>query len=57
MPLPKPEKKEDQKQFMSRCLGDDGMKTEFKDIKQRIAVCLTTFRREKGIPEPKNKNA
>lgn len=57
MPLPKPGKKEDQKQFMSRCLGDDGMKTEFKDIKQRIAVCLTTFRREKGIPEPKNKNA
>jgi hypothetical protein len=44
MPIPKPGKKEEQKQFMSRCLGDKKMKEEFGDIKQRIAVCMTSFR-------------
>lgn len=44
MPIPKPEKKEEQKQFMSRCLSDKKMKEEFGDIKQRIAVCMTSFR-------------
>jgi len=44
MPIPKPGKKEEQKQFMSCCLGDKVMKEEFKDINQRIAVCITSFK-------------
>lgn len=44
MPIPKPGKKEEQKEFMSRCIGDKVMRKEFKDIKQRIAVCMTSFR-------------
>jgi hypothetical protein len=44
MPILKPGKKEEQRQFMSRCLSDKVMKKEFKDIKQRIAVCMTSFR-------------
>jgi len=43
MPIPKPGKKEEKKQFMSRCLSDKTMRKEFKDIKQRIAVCMTSF--------------
>lgn len=56
MPIPKPGKKEDQKQFMSRCLGDKTMGEDFKDIKQRIAVCLTTYRDSKGLPKYKKED-
>lgn len=44
MPIPQPAKEEENKDFMSRCLSDKTMKKEFKDIKQRIAVCMTTYR-------------
>jgi hypothetical protein len=44
MPLPKPRKKEDQNEFMARCMSDEIMKKDFKDNKQRVAVCLTQFR-------------
>jgi len=47
MPIPKPGKEEEQKKFMARCLGDKTMKKEYKDIKQRIAVCMTSFRDKK----------
>ena len=29
---------------MSRCMSDDIMKKEYKDNKQRVAVCLTQYR-------------
>ena len=32
---------------MSRCMGDDIMKKEYKDNKQRVAVCLTQYRTRK----------
>ena len=47
MPLPQPEKKEEQKDFMSRCLADKKVREEFKDFKQRVAVCLTTYKDSK----------
>ncbi len=43
MPLPKPRKKEDKNEFISRCMSDDIMEKEYKDNKQRVAVCLTQF--------------
>lgn len=44
MPIPKKKEQELQKDFMNRCVSDDTMKKEFKDIKQRIAVCLTKYK-------------
>jgi len=32
---------------MSRCMGDDVMNTEFKDAKQRAAVCNSQFQQRK----------
>jgi len=45
MPLPTKRKDESRKKFMSRCMGDDMMNTEFKDSKQRAAVCNSQYRR------------
>jgi signal peptide peptidase SppA len=39
MPLPTPRPNEDEDDFMSRCMGDDGMNDEFPDQAQRMAVC------------------
>jgi hypothetical protein len=43
MPLPLKENKEKKSKFMSRCVADSVMRKEYKDIKQRIAVCLTQY--------------
>ena len=51
MPLPKKRKDEKESEFMSRCMSDDIMKEEYKDNKQRVAVCLTqypTIKKSKG---------
>ena len=40
-------KDEKQSEFMSRCMSDDIMKKEYKDNKQRVAVCLTQYRTRK----------
>jgi hypothetical protein len=50
MPVPKPKKGEKEKDFISRCipvLMDEG-----REQKQSIAICYSTWRKEKGIPEP-----
>jgi len=47
MPLPTKQKDESQKEFMSRCMGDDVMNTEFKDGKQRAAVCVSQYQQRK----------
>ena len=41
MPIPSPNKDEDRKSFMSRCMGDDVMNKEYPDVKQRTAVCVS----------------
>lgn len=48
MPLPKKQGEESKSKFMSRCLGDPVMRKEFGDIKQRIAVCLSRYKRKKN---------
>jgi len=45
MPVPKPKKYERKKKFIPRCVSDNIMKKEFKDIKQRLAVCYTKIKR------------
>ena len=41
MPLPKPRKGEMKSDFISRCMSNDTMKSEFYDHEQRVAVCET----------------
>jgi hypothetical protein len=48
MPLPNPRKGQDQNAFMSKCMGDETIKKEFPNQKQRIAVCLSQFKRKKA---------
>jgi len=40
MPIPKRKEKEDRNKFVSRCMGDETMKKEYPDNKQRIAICI-----------------
>jgi hypothetical protein len=43
MPLPQPENGENKSKFISRCMVDLSDKKEFKDNKQRAAVCYSQF--------------
>tara|TARA_R100001530_G_scaffold117555_2_gene84696 strand:- start:516 stop:662 length:147 start_codon:yes stop_codon:yes gene_type:complete len=43
MPLPKPKPNEDRDKFISRCISDPITETEFPDLSQRIAVCVTQY--------------
>ena len=47
MPIPAPRKNENKKNFIARCMGDEVMKKEFSDIKQRYAVCLTQWKNKR----------
>ena len=40
MPLSKPKPNEDKDTFLSRCIRDTTMQTEFPEGKQRFVVCL-----------------
>ena len=44
MPLPSPRNKESRSQFVSRCMADLSGKEEFKNDKQRLAVCYDIFK-------------
>lgn len=45
MPLPSPNNKEKYSDFMNRCMIDLSKKEEFKDNKQRAAVCYSQFKK------------
>lgn len=45
MPLPKPSKKEKEQEFVSRCMADEMMNKDYKDQKQRAAVCYSQYSR------------
>jgi len=58
MPTPKPDEKEGE--YISRCMGDDDMSSEFPEQGQRAAVCYTYWRNysEHGtIKPPKSDNS
>jgi hypothetical protein len=44
MPLPTPKKNQEEESFMQDCMGDPTMNKDFKDQKQRAAVCYRQFR-------------
>ena len=45
MPLPSPKNKEKRGDFVNRCMADLSKKGEFKDEKQRAAVCYDAFKK------------
>jgi len=47
MPLPKPRKNEAKQRFISRCIANPTMKKEYKNKKQRIAVCYSQWKHKK----------
>ena len=49
MPLPTKQPEEEKNAFTSRCMSDDMMKKEFPDSKQRVAVCLSQYKRRKKV--------
>ena len=46
MPLPKPKKGESEDDFVSRCVSNDTIQSEFPNQDQRVAVCLGRFRKK-----------
>lgn len=57
MPLPKPRRRETERDFVSRCLADSTVRNDFRDNEARAAVCFRIFRerttREEFVPEGK----
>lgn len=47
MPIPSPNKNEKEKKFLPRCMSNETMVKEYKDVKQRFAVCKSQFDRSK----------
>lgn len=50
MPIPHPDQNEDKQKFVSRCMGNETMKKDYPDAKQRVAICL-------GQTKEKNKSS
>ena len=48
MPIPSPKGPEEKNKFISRCMGDKVMKKEFPDNEQRVAVCLSKYKKAKA---------
>ena len=44
MPLPAPHPRESQQEFISCCMGDSAMRSEYTDQAQRAAVCYSQWR-------------
>ena len=47
MPLPTPTQSETQEEFISRCMGDSSMNTDYPDNSQRYAICISQFENNK----------
>ena len=43
MPIPKPNMNESRQDFITRCMGDDTMASEYTDSDQRLAVCTSEY--------------
>lgn len=46
-PIPTPNDGEDKKKFISRCMGNDTMNSEYPDNDQRAAICYSQYRKHK----------
>jgi hypothetical protein len=49
MPIPKPGKGEKEDKFVGRCMSNETMKREYPKNVQRFAVCMSSWRKAKGI--------
>lgn len=47
MPIPSPSKNQDQDSFMQDCMGDPTMNKDYKDQKQRAAICYRQYSERK----------
>lgn len=47
MPLISPKKNQSENDFVSSCMSDPTMSQEYKDAKQRVAVCHSLFKQAK----------
>jgi|TARA_R100001163_G_scaffold22248_1_gene18828 hypothetical protein len=45
MPLPSPKKSQKKEDFINSCMDSSVMNNEFKDPKQRLAVCHSQYRK------------
>lgn len=43
MPIPTPNADESEREFISRCMGDETMVNDFEDTAQRYAICIREF--------------
>lgn len=48
MPIPERKKDEDRQSFVARCMGNETMKKEYPDNKQRVAICLGQTKKSKS---------
>jgi hypothetical protein len=48
MPIPSINKDEDKQKFVSRCMGDETMKKDYPDSKQRVAICIGQSKKNKS---------
>lgn len=48
MPIPKRKQNEDKQKFVARCMGNETMKKEYPDQKQRVAICLGQRQKSTG---------
>ena len=46
MPIPNKKSNEDKQKFVSRCMGNETMKKDYPDVKQRVAICLGQTRKK-----------
>jgi hypothetical protein len=51
MPIPKRKQNEDKNAYVSRCMGNETMKKEYPDNKQRVAICLGQTRTKGNLLE------
>jgi hypothetical protein len=51
MPIPKRKQNEDKNTYVSRCMGNETMKKDYPDNKQRVAICLGQTRTKGNLIE------
>jgi hypothetical protein len=51
MPIPTRKQNEDKQKFVSRCMGNETMKKDYPDTKQRVAICLSQTRTKGNLLE------
>ena len=56
MPMPMPRRNEKEDEYISRCMGNDTMVTDFPNSNQRAGVCYSNWRKAKNINPRRSEN-